>query len=294
MEVTNFTLTTLEASLFEVPSDYAEAKSAADLLPSLAKGGSLAEALMGSTAAGTATAAPKRAGTIRVGVLEPVNRSGRELPTQTMREELVAMYRKAPYEALPLAGDSPAAIAQDASRLECDYILFTEVAEVKTSKPGKVGGLLRRAAGDGSSQPKHDVRIDYKLYPVADTRTARANGSGKASTGGFGVGSALRMAAFAGQTYMRFMGLGRMGGLMNPLMSMPGMGGGLGAGMGFFDPRASAMSSMAQMALGGGLPGLGGLSGLDGPENAGLPETISEAVSNTARDTIEQLNKPKK
>ena len=53
VEVTALEVTRLDAALFEIPSDYAVASSSMELVPSVAGGASLEEALFGSTADGT-------------------------------------------------------------------------------------------------------------------------------------------------------------------------------------------------------------------------------------------------
>jgi hypothetical protein len=284
-EVTALEITRLNRDLFDVPSDFTEATSTAEVVPALAKGESLNEALFGSTADGTSTAAPKKAGVIRLGILQPINKTTRDMSDIGWREDLVSKFKKSGFEALPLAGSSVAEAQQDAARLQCDYVLLSELVEAKTSKPGRLSGLSKMAGG-GPPKDSHEVKIDYKLFAVTATQSPAANGNAKASNGGFGIGSALRIAAFAGQMYMSLM-MGGMGvGMMNPMMAMSGMGG-LGAGGGgLFDPRASAMSSMmagfGPSAMGGSVP--------DDSE-AGLRDTISEAMSNTAKAAMENLAK---
>jgi hypothetical protein len=296
MEVTDLEVTKLDAALFDVPPDFVEANSSAELVPTLAAGGSLAETLFGSTADGTSNAAPKKPGSIRVGVLEPANKTSRTLAARQLREHLVGNFRKAPFEALALAGASAADVQQDAARLECDYILFSEVTDVKTSKPGKVGGLLKRVAHEDATRDIYDVKLDYKLYAVGGTAAPAATGSSKASSGGgVGVGTVLKVAAFAGRMYLSMYGMGGLGmGMMNPLMSMPGLGGGGGpfSASGLFDPRMTAMSSMTQIA---GMGGTGGLGAMAGDESeAILTQTVGSALSNAAKGTMEQLKSRKK
>jgi len=292
-EVTALEITRLERALFEVPADFVEASSTAEIVPAIATGSSLNEALFGSTADGTSDAAPKKPGTIRIGILQPVNKTTRDLPNAaSLREELAAKFNKPGYEAIPLAGSSVSAIEQDAARLQCDFVMLAEVVEAKTSKPGKLGGVMKITG----SAPKdsHDVKVEYKLYAVGATQAPKASGNVKASNGGFGIGSALRLAAFAGQMYMGMM-MGGMGmGMMNPMMAMtgmPGMGGPGGMGGGLFDPRASAMSSMMS-SFGMGMGGMGGGSVAD-PSEAGMRDTLSEAMANSAKAAMEQLGKKK-
>ena len=290
MEVTGLEVTRLDAALFDVPSDFVEANSSTELVPTLAAGGSLAETLFGSTADGTSNAAPKKAGTIRVGVLEPANKTSHTLAARQLREHLVGDFRKAPFEALALAGASAADVQQDAARLDCDYILFSEVTDVKTSKPGKVGGLLKRVAHEDATRDIYEVKLDYKLYAVGGTAAPAATGSAKASSGGgVGVGTVLKVAAFAGRMYLSMYGMGGLGlGMMNPMMSMPGLGGGGGpfSASGLFDPRMSAVSSMTQ------IPEIGGMGGDE--SEAILTQTAGSALTNAAKSTMEQLKSRKK
>ena len=286
-EVTALEITRLDRALFEVPSDFSEASSTAEILPAVARGESLNEVLFGSTADGTSAAAPKKSGVIRIGILQPVNKTTRDIAIAGLREELVSKFKRSGYEALPLAGSSPSASEADAARLNCDYVMLAEIVEAKTSKPGRLSGISKMAGG-GPPKDSHDVKIEYKLYAVTATQAPAATGHAKASNGGFGIGSALRIAAFAGQMYMSLM-MGGMGmGMMNPMMAMSGIGG-LGAGGGgLFDPRASAMSSMMS---GFGASSIGG--GVADDSEAGLRDTISEAMANSARAAMDQLAKRK-
>jgi hypothetical protein len=294
-EVTELEITRLDKALFEVPADYTEAKSSAEIAPALASGGSLSDVLFGSTVDGSSAAAPKKAGTIRVGILEPINKTTRTLPAGALRQELVGQFHKAPYEALPVAGTSAAAVEQEAARLQCDYLLATEITEVKTSKPGKLGGVMKMAGG-GPQKDSQEVKLDYKLFAVGATQTPKVSGNAKASNGGFGVGSALRIAAFAGQMYM---GMGMMGGMMggmglgmNPMMGLSRMGG-LGSMSGaLFDPRAMAMNSMASGLMNGMSSATGSLQSGD-PSEAEMRQTVSEALSNEAKTAIDALGKKK-
>jgi hypothetical protein len=288
VEVTRLDITTLDAALFDIPSDYAVASSSMELMPAIAGGASLEEAMFGSTADGTSQAAPKKAGTIRIGVLEPVNKSTRTLNTRTLRQDLVGKFSKAPYEALPLSGSSAAAIQADASRLACDYILLGEITEVKASKPGKMSGFLKSAGGAPASASKdvYDVKANYRVYASDATTAPRAAGDVKASSGGgFSVGSALKMASFAGQMYtgvgmMRAMSGGGFGGLgmaVDPMSAIASTGGFGAMGRNYFDPRAMAMSS----AMGSMSMGLGG-RGPD-PSDGEVYQTVSEAFDNLAK-----------
>lgn len=297
-EVTGLEITRLDQALFDVPTDYTEARSSTELMPIFAAGGSLEDALFGSTADGTSQAAPKKAGVIRVGVLEPVDKSGRNLNTRMLRQELTGKFSKGGYEALPLSGSSAAAIEADARRLEVDYILLAEVTELKTSKPGRLGGALKMASGGGPPKDVHETKVNYKLFATGATASPRVSGDAKASSGGgFGLGSALRVASFAGQMYLGMYGMrGGLGMLsmnmgMNP-MSVLASTGGLGSmGASYFDPRAAAMTSMAGMGM-GMFSGAGGM-GMQDPSQGEMYQTVGEAFGNAAKAATDKIKQAK-
>ena len=297
-EVTGLEITRLDQALFDVPSDYVAARSSTELMPAFAAGASLEDALFGSTADGTSQAAPKKAGVTRVGVLEPVDKSGRSLNTRMLRQELTGKFSKGGYEALPLSGSSAAAIEADARRLEVDYILLAEVTELKTSKPGRLGGALKMASGGGPPKDVHETKVNYKLFATGATASPRASGDVKASSGGgFGLGSALRVASFAGQMYLGMYGMrGGLGMLsmnmgMNP-MSMLASTGGLGAmGASYFDPRAAAMTSMAGMGM-SMFSGAAGM-GMQDPSQGEMYQTVGEAFGNAAKAATDKIRQAK-
>ncbi len=292
MEVADLRITALDAALFDVPAGYTEVKSYAELIPSVASGGTLADAVFGSLADGTSTLAPKKAGVIRIGIADPSDKSGRSMPVPMLRGGLLASLNKAPYEALPLSGASPADLTRDATSKACDFILVTDVAEVKTSKPNKVGGALRRVSGDGGGATEiHDARVDYKLYAIGDQTKPKLTSSAKASSGGgFGVGSALHVAAFAGQMYMTMgMGMGMGGGMMGamgPAASFGGMGGGMSRLM---NPGVGA--AMSIMSGPGGMSAPGGMG--DASTQKAAEETVQDALSKAGKQVVEELKKVK-
>jgi hypothetical protein len=289
MEVTELTVTSLDAALFDAPPDYTEVQSYQQLLPAASGGGGVADAIFGSLADGTSTLAPKKPGVVRIGVVEPVNSSGREMTSPMLRGGLLGSLNKAPFEAVPIWGTTAAAVDRDAADKACDFVLVSDITEVKTSKPNKVGGMLRRASGDGNaSADVHDARVDYRLYAVGDQNKPRLTASAKSSSGGFGVGSALRVAAFAGQMYMTMgMGAGMMSNMMGPAAALGGtspLGGGLmSPGMGAAMSIMSGAQSMSGMAMPGGLP--------DGGDSSTqkATQTVQDALVKAAKQVAEEL-----
>lgn len=301
MEVTDLKVGPLDAALFEVPAGYGEVKSYQELLPALSSGGSLADAVFGSLADGTSAVAPKKTGVIRVGIADPVNKSGRPLSMGMLRRGLLSGLSKTPFEALPVTGAQLLDIDQDAVGKACDYVLVAEVAELKTSKPGKVGGLLRRASGEVDAPTEvHDARVDYRLYAVGSQAKPRLASSAKASSGKFGVGSALKVAKFAGTLYLglntrMMMGGGGMMGPYASLMSSGGGGGGL-ANRVMSPGMGSALSTMlqAQTMAGPGmaLPAMG-VPGMEDASSQRAAETVDQALAKAAGQVAEELKKGK-
>ena len=288
-EVTELKVTSLEAALFEAPADYTEVQSYQQLLPSLAGGGTLADAIFGSLADGTSTVAPKKPGVIRIGIVEPANSSGRQIATPMLRSGLMAGLSKAPFEALPISGTNAAALNHDASEKACDFVLVSDIAEFKTSKPNKIGGVLRKASGDGNaSADVHDARVDYRLYAVGDDSKPKLTSSAKSSSGGFGVGSALRIAAFAGSMYMTMgMGNGMMTNMMGPASAL---GGATSFGGGLMSPgMGAAMSMMSGAQAMGGMAMPGGASDGGDASTQKATQTVQDAFAKAARQVADEL-----
>ena len=130
--------------------------------------------MFGSISAGTSTVAPKLAGFVRIGIIEPGNKSGQTISAAMLREGLTAGFAKRPFDSVPVMGKTPEEIARDAQQKEVDYLVSSELVEVKTSKPSKIGGLVRRASGDASKEI-HEARVDYKLFAVDNQAKPRGS-----------------------------------------------------------------------------------------------------------------------
>jgi hypothetical protein len=167
-EVVELTTTPLDASLFEVPAGYTEAKSYQELMgmpsvESMVRGRPTTQ-----REAETATrAGAKRPGTIRVGVLSIANKTDRAPSLDSLRSRLIGSIIQSDVDAVPLDSRTQADIEAEAKQKECDYILYSEVTLLKTS--GKVGGLLGRATGVGGIKERVESRLDFKLFPVGNT-----------------------------------------------------------------------------------------------------------------------------
>ena len=286
-EVTDLQITMLDQALFEVPPGYSEVKSYSELLPSIAGGGSVADAVFGSISAGTSTVAPKLAGFVRIGIIEPGNTSGQNISTAMLREGLTAGFSKRPFDSVPVMGKTPEEIARDAQQKEADYLLSSELVEVKTSKPTRIGGLVRRASGEAAKEI-HEARVDYRLFAVDNQAKPRLSSSARASSSALGA-SALRLASFAGSTYMNLMPGGTLVRGYLPLAEM-----GLG-------PSASTMPGMVAPGMGAAMTIMSlaqnwnamRAAGVTGSTDAEILQTVSEAMGAASRSVMEELARKK-
>ena len=169
-EVIDISKATLDASLFDAPAGYTEAKDYQELMGIPAVGSTVNPSRMPSdskseSATATGAAQAKRPGAIRVGVVAINNKTDRSPSTDPVRSALIGGINGSNIEAVPIDATSPAAIEAEAKQKGCDYILYTDIAQLKKSG-SKVGGLLGRASGVGVGGEKYEARLDFKLFPV--------------------------------------------------------------------------------------------------------------------------------
>jgi hypothetical protein len=109
--------------------------------------------------------AAKGAGVVRIGVVKINDSSGEYLPVDNLRVNLMSEVTLRQMEAVPLDADSAPAITAEAADKQCDYILYTNAAQVKG--PGS-GGITLPAAvrGMSLSQDKYQALLDTKLNRV--------------------------------------------------------------------------------------------------------------------------------
>jgi hypothetical protein len=312
MEVSEFELTTLDAGLFEIPSGMNAALNVGEL------GRALSDAneakLAAATAAGPATPVAKAPGVIRIGVPEFTNKTTTGVDTRSLREDLVETLTAARFDAVPLAGGSPQELQKAAAAHGIDYLLMAEVTELKVSKGGGLGGMLKAASkmAAGAGGPQKDpteATLAIKLVQPDGKQRLAATAKGKDGSG-FSLANGLSIARFAGGMYMgMFMGPqmmsrfyrvsaftgGNMGGLgmlgnpalfqMQSLGMGMGMPGGVGRGLGL-DQTAGAASFIMQQAMAMKAPA--GASAGGGPS---YEESLAEAVDNAAKSVAKGLEK---
>jgi hypothetical protein len=116
MEVTSFERQTLPESLFVAPDDYKEVKTLADL-----------------------TATVKKAGNVRVGVVAVTTKLKEQLALQELSDALVVSLNDADVDAVSLEATSAASAIEEARLKKVDYLLVTEVTDLRKPQRGLVG-----------------------------------------------------------------------------------------------------------------------------------------------------------
>jgi hypothetical protein len=93
------------------------------------------------------------------------NSSGKQLSTMTYRMMLESQIKGGNVEAVDVSS------ADDARRLNCDYILNVDVKSLKQSAGGKIGGMFGKVTG-APTEGKTEATVGYNLIPVGGTGTA--------------------------------------------------------------------------------------------------------------------------
>ena len=190
-EVVELSRSPLDAALFDVPAGYSEAKDDAQRAGADAANGNAGEDEDGgakvsptqtggnnpggangsngaSASARQAALGPKRAGVVRIGVVMPSTQmaqgaSGIDVATP-VRNMLVQRLSGSSVEITPLEARVPREVELEARQKECDYVLYTGVAQ-KKGGGGGFGGFLKKA------------------IPVVDPASSMSAGSGSSGDG---------------------------------------------------------------------------------------------------------------
>ena len=208
-EVIELSRQTLDAALFDLPAGYALANSQQEMngTPSMAEimamvgqqpGQTNSEGGQSSMSGMPATT--KTTGKARVGVVEFNNKTKTSVSTDSLREQLVAALNGEGVDAISLNASSASEAEIEAKAKGCAYILYTDISSLKAASTGKkIGGLLGRATGAGSSDAgKSEARLDFRLIPVGSSSpTVQSSASTKEETQEASVSSALQSEARA-------------------------------------------------------------------------------------------------
>jgi hypothetical protein len=126
--------------------------------------------------AGATDPGHKQTGTVRIGIVQVGNKSGKPAELESVRQALVGQLTGERLESIPLETTSQTLIESEAKSKECDYILYSDVTEIKTpSTARKIGGMLGRG---GSGQ--FEARLEYRLVLLSNLTTLlSSNTTGK-------------------------------------------------------------------------------------------------------------------
>lgn len=266
MEVKDLVVAPVDAAVFDVPADYTKAADPASFVAAVERAAN--EARWG---------APKAAGVIRIGVALPENKTKEEISTQALAEELVDQLSKAPYEAVPLEARTPAEQVEEAKQRGCDFIVALDLTALKSTTPGKVGGMLRKATGGGSPSELHEAKVDYRLFAPTGP-PPKASKSASAKTGAFTWKRAIGVARLAARFY-----LAGPGSMMKLMLNQSG-GAGVGLPGGAADPSMNAVSLVLNL--------LGG-SGSAPVDEGSRDTTIAAALNDASTDILKELRAKK-
>lgn len=266
MDVKDLVVAPVDAAVFDVPAGYTKAADPASFVAAVERAEN--EARWG---------APKAAGIIRIGVALPENKTKEEISTQALAEELVEQLSKVPYEAVPLEARTPAEQLEEAKNRGCDFIVALDLTTLKSSTPGKVGGMLRKATGGGNPSELHEAKVEYRLF-VPGAPPPKASKSASAKTGAFTWKRALGVARLAARLY-----LGGPSSMMKLMLNQSG-GAGVGLPGGAADPSMNAVSLVLNLLGGSG----------NAPVDEGSRDTtIAAALNDASTDILKELRAKK-
>jgi hypothetical protein len=167
-EVIELSREPLDIALFDVPAGYSEATSQQELfaIPSMT------DVISGrqpgnseTTASPSAAPDAKKPGTLRVGVVQINNKAGKQISQEALRQRLIGQIQSAGIEAVALNGMSAPEIEAEAKAKQCDYVLYSDVTALKSSK---IGGMFGRVTGV-DSVAKTEAKVEFKLFAVGET-----------------------------------------------------------------------------------------------------------------------------
>jgi len=324
MEVTELEITTLDAALFEPPAGFTAAGNPFDLSKALSD---VSEArLVAADTAPPAAPPAKTPGVVRVGVPEFTNKTNMAVDTRRLRANLIDELKEQKIDAVPMAAAPPADLQKRAAELGYDYIVLADVTELKTSKPGRFGGMMKAATGAATagrggaagaiagaagntamSNETTEASLAIKLVQPDGKQKMSTNAKGKDGEG-FNLKSGVGIAKFAGGMYVNMMmpglfsrfgsygygyglnGLSGVSMLGNPglyQMQTRGLGATV-AGTGI-DMSAGAASYLMQSAV--NMNAASALVGLPGQAGPSYEESLGEAVQNTAKAVQKAVQK---
>jgi hypothetical protein len=293
MEVTEFEQTTLDPSLFDVPQGMTAAANLTDLSKALSDSNEARLVAANDAPPPAAPAAPAPGSALRVAVVEPTNKTDQQVDTRTLRARIISSLAAQKVDAAPLTGRSQAELQKRAAERGFDFLLLTELTELKTSKPG----LLGRLPGSGS-KPSIEASLSTRLLQASDGK-ARLTTTAKGKEGGFNWKGTLKTAGNAYMTmYMApamllhmnglgVAGLAGFGAAGDPTIQQLQLAGVGRTGRGGVDATAGAASVIMQRAV--AMDDRAVVATPDG--GASFDEPLAEAVNNLGNAVVKAVQR---
>ena len=203
-EVVELSREPLDAALFDVPAGYVQTQNTQELYGMPSAEAMMPEAPSSSQPSQTQPSGPsvggneKTPGVVRVGVVRITNKTDRSVSVESLRERLISDVQGNGIEAVSLNAASPAEAEAEAKTRQCDFILYTDIALLKTSAAKKIGGMLGRATGVGGGVDKTEAKIEYRLFAIGESvarlqSTAAAKEEGDEASAGTAIEQEARM-----------------------------------------------------------------------------------------------------
>jgi hypothetical protein len=174
-EVVELSRASLDPALFDVPAGYTAAASSSELYGAPSMASIMAQAGQGqagnsrpnsSSMPSTDAATTKRPGSVLVGVAQFNNKAGKSVSLDSLRERLIGQLSSAGVDAVALNATSQMEADAEAKVKKCDFILYTDIATLKTNK---LGGMLGGLSGMSSGIAKTEAKLEFKLFAVGET-----------------------------------------------------------------------------------------------------------------------------
>ncbi|HVQ37999.1 MAG TPA: hypothetical protein VMS31_10730 [Pyrinomonadaceae bacterium] len=173
-EVVELSRAPLDAALFDVPAGYVETNNSQELYGMPSMSAMMSEAPGGNQPtererpSHSSSARQKAPGVIRVGVVQIGNKTDRSVSLEALRQLLISEIQGNGIEAVGLNATTPSDAEAEAKTRQCDFILYSDIAALKTSTAKKIGGFLSKATGVGSAD-KTEAKVEYRLFAVGET-----------------------------------------------------------------------------------------------------------------------------
>lgn len=198
-EVIEISRDPLDAALFDIPAGYSEASNQQEMYSAPTMNemtGSSQQPNRIEPSSQTQPTAP--AARIRVGVAQLNNKTKTSASTDSLQQQLVAALTAQGIDAVALNAISPSEAVAEAQAKQISYILYTDIATLKSPSTGKkIGGLFGRATGVGSGDSgKAEAKLDFRLVPTEGSGTTLVlSASTKAETAEASLDAAIRSEA---------------------------------------------------------------------------------------------------